>query len=74
MTDLRYVIVEEFVKADRQFEYIFNNKTKLRVRCEGLGCPWILYARLKDPLGTTEMIKRAERRKKQKERELVVEW
>ena len=47
MFDLRHVLVEEFIKADRQFRYISYNKIKLRATCEGVGCLWVLYARLK---------------------------
>ena len=49
MVDLRSVLIEEFIKVDRQYTFVFNNKTKLRAKCGTIGCPWTLYARIKGP-------------------------
>jgi len=43
---LREVLKEEFIKIDREFKYVFNDKTRLRAVCKGRGCGWVLYARV----------------------------
>ena len=42
---LRYALREHFIKIDRQFFYVFNDTTRLRAKCQGEGCNWVLYAR-----------------------------
>ena len=39
MDDLRSVLIEEFIKVDRQYTFFFNNKTKLIAKCGTIGCP-----------------------------------
>ncbi|XP_062075862.1 uncharacterized protein LOC133779988 [Humulus lupulus] len=37
---------EHFISKDREFNYLFNNHTKLKAICKATGCGWSLYARV----------------------------
>ncbi|XP_062103889.1 uncharacterized protein LOC133815010 [Humulus lupulus] len=41
---LREAIKTYFIQVDREYYFVFNNCKKLRVKCNGKGCPWVLYA------------------------------
>lgn len=53
MDDLRHVLIEEFIKTDREFRFVFNYKNKLRAEYKGIGCHWVLYAKVKGPNSST---------------------
>ncbi|XP_062103414.1 uncharacterized protein LOC133814474 [Humulus lupulus] len=43
---LREALKEHFISKDREFNYLFNNHTKLKAICKATGCGWSLYARV----------------------------
>ncbi|XP_060963741.1 uncharacterized protein LOC133033146 [Cannabis sativa] len=42
---LRKALNDYFVTSDREFKYVSNASLRIRAKCKGNGCTWILYAR-----------------------------
>ncbi|XP_062074277.1 uncharacterized protein LOC133778393 [Humulus lupulus] len=42
---LRHALKEYFISNDREFVYVMNDQLRVRAKCRGKGCPWVLYAR-----------------------------
>ncbi|XP_060963924.1 uncharacterized protein LOC133033253 isoform X2 [Cannabis sativa] len=43
---LRNALKEVFIKTNRQYSFVFNDKHRLRAKCKAEGCKWFIYARL----------------------------
>ncbi|KAM6582412.1 hypothetical protein CsatB_009414 [Cannabis sativa] len=53
---LRKALKEYFVTSDREFKYVSNDSLRIRAKCKGNGCTWLLYARRMRDDGTTSRI------------------
>lgn len=53
---LKHILKEIFIKEYRDFEYVFNDRTKLRDRCKSKECKWVVYARVKNSDNKNVMI------------------
>ncbi|XP_060962048.1 uncharacterized protein LOC133032194 [Cannabis sativa] len=50
---LRKALKEYFVTSDREFKYVSNDSLRIRAKCKGNRCTWLLYARRMRDDGTT---------------------
>ena len=39
---LRDVLKEVFIRDNREFKYVVNDRTRLRAKCKGKGCKWLI--------------------------------
>lgn len=48
MEHFRFALKEEFIKVDREFQFVANDKTRVRAKCKGEGCMWTIYAKVQN--------------------------